>query len=173
MFSKLPSRAVRLLVLGSALVVALGVPTVALADTTGSGIQPAASNGATIRVTGGAILGRVVANAGIDFTCEPFLAYDWETGTQIDVTTGSLEYGSVTIIQASGRTVNTGFADLFGGTITCDGATVNHRDVAVVAGSVPWRNGAAVAGASVFIVGPDWEQSHSASTGPVEIKLGR
>ncbi|HEX2754329.1 MAG TPA: hypothetical protein VHM48_02640 [Candidatus Limnocylindrales bacterium] len=164
----------RLLLASVAVVVALAVPTAALADTTPAPtIYPAASNHATIRLTGGSVIGRVVVNTQVSFTCDPFLVFDWETGSEVEVTTGSLEYGAVTIVQASGRTINSGEGTFFGGDVVCDGTTVNLRDVAVVAGLAPWKAGMAVAGAHISISSPDFNSSSYASTGAMSLKLGR
>jgi hypothetical protein len=163
----------RMIILGAAAVLALALPAAVSADTTTTPtIFPAASNGATVHVSGGSVLGRLIVNTSVDFTCDPFLVYDWETGTETEVTTGSLEYGAVTILQVAGRTINSGEAEFGGGTIVCDGSTMNHRDVAVVAGIVPWKSGSAVAGARVHLVDPGFQESHYASTGAVSIKLG-
>jgi hypothetical protein len=93
--------------------------------------------------------------------------------TETETTDGSLEYGSVTILQVAGRTINSGQADFYGGDVVCDGSTVNHRDVAVIAGVVPWKSGTAVGGAAISVSSPDYQTSHNAATGPVTIKLGR
>jgi hypothetical protein len=164
----------RLLVIGSALAATLAAPMAALADTTPPPtIMPAESRHATIQLSGGSVLGRLVVNAKVDFTCDPFLVYDWETGTEVERTDGSLESGVVTILQASGRTINSGEAEFWGGPVVCDGATVNHRDVGVVASVAPWKSGSAVAAARVFIASPDFETSDFASTGASTIKLGK
>lgn len=167
-------RRARLLFVSAALVAALAIPSAVLADTIPPPTIPQAeSRGATIELTGGQVLGRLIANTTVRFTCDPFLVYDWETGTEVEVTTGSLEGGNVTILQVAGRTINSGVAEFYGGTVVCDGTTVNRRDVQVVAGVSPWRSGSAVAGARVHIASPDFQESHSASTGAISIKLGR
>lgn len=167
-------RRARLLLVSAALVAALAIPSAALADATAPPtIFPAESRGATIELSGGSVVGRVVVNTHVAFTCDPFLVYDWETGTEVEVTSGSLEFGAVTIIQASGRTINSGEGQFYGGTVVCDRSTVNERDVAVVATVVPWKPGSAVAGARVHIASPDYNDSDYASTGAVTIKLGK
>lgn len=164
----------RVLFVAVALAAVLAIPSAALADTISPPtIYPAETRGATISLSGSSIAARVVVNTQVAFTCDPFLVFDWETGTEVEVTSGSLEFGAVTIVQASGRTINFGEGQFYGGTVVCDGSTVNLRDVAVVASVVPWRAGAAVAGARVHIASPDFNDSHYASTGAVSIKLGR
>jgi hypothetical protein len=164
----------RLLVLSGALAVALAMPMSALADTVSPPtIAAAESRHATIQLSGGGVLGRLVANTRVDFTCDPFLIFDWETGQEVESTFGSLEGGAVTILQASGRTINFGQGEFWGGDVVCDSATVNHRDVQVVASVSPWKSGSAVAGARVHIASADFNQSAAASTGAITIKLGR
>jgi hypothetical protein len=165
----------RALVVVAALAAALAAPAAAFADTTAPPptIFPAESRGATISLSGGSVTARVVVNTQVAFTCDPFLVFDWETGTEVQVTSGSLEFGAVTIVQASGRTINSGEGQFAGGTVVCDGTTVNQREVAVVASVLPWKAGAAVAGARVHIASPDFNDSHYASTGAVTFKLGR
>jgi hypothetical protein len=165
----------RFLLIGAALAAALAVPSAALADTTAPPptIYPADSRGATIALSGGSVTGRVVINTHVAFTCEPFLVFDWGTGETVEVTTGSIEFGAVTILQVSGRTINFGEGAFYGGTVVCDGSTVNERDVTVTATIVPWKTGTAVAGARVLVASPDYSTGHYASTGAVAIKLGR
>ena len=164
----------RLLLLMGALVAALALPAAALADTTAPPtIYSAATEGATIQLSVGSVIGRVVVNSKVDFTCDPFLVYDWETGTEVERTDGSLEFGAVTILQASGKTINFGEGTFYGGTIVCDGTTVNHRDVSVDAAVVPWKTGTAVAGARIFVASPDFNTGHYASTGAMTVKLGK
>jgi hypothetical protein len=165
---------VRFLIIGGALAAILAMPMSALADTIPTPtIFPAESRLATIQLSGGSVVGKVLVNAKVDFTCDPFLVYDWETGTEVERTDGSLEFGDVTILQASGKTINFGEAEFSGGTVVCDGTTVNHREVGVVAAVAPWKNGVAVAGARVFIASPDFQTSDYASTGAQTIKLGK
>jgi hypothetical protein len=159
-------------VLGAALAIALAIPASTLADTTPPPtIYPAASDHATIRLAGGGVVGRLVAQTRVDFTCDPFIVPD-ETGVPVEVTTGTLEFGTVTILQAAGRTINSGEGAFYGGPVVCDGVTVNHRDVNVAASLLPWKNGSAVAAARVSITGPDWQFADYASTGALAIKLG-
>jgi hypothetical protein len=167
-------RHVRLLVVGGALAAILATPISALADTTPPPtIYPAETSGATIHLSGSSVIGRVLVTTSVDFTCDPFLVLDPETGTEVERTDGSLEFGAVTILQASGKTVNFGEGTFYGGAIVCDGTSVNHRDVGVAAGVVPWKAGTAVAGARVFITSPDFQTSDYASTGALAIKLGK
>lgn len=165
----------RLLIAAASIALVLAVPATVSADTTQSPptIFPAEGRGATIELSGGSVIGRLVANVRVSFTCDPFLVYDWETGTEVESTVGRLEFGAVTILQASGRTINYGEVSLFGGDVVCDGSAVNVREVGVVANVVPWKNGTAVAGARVYIVDEAFQASHYASTGALSIKLGR
>lgn len=173
--SRLPVvRRSRTILIGAALIALLALPGAALADTTTTPtIYPAESRGATIEVSGGTILGRVVVSTKVAFTCQPFRSFDWQTGQEVETTEGSLEFGAVTILQASGRTINYGEAEFFGGPVVCDGTTVNRRDVAVGAGVAPWKSGSAVAGARVHVASADFNSSDYASSGAIVIRLSR
>ena len=163
----------RAFALGGAVLACLALPAVASADTTGGGtIPPAASRGATITMAPTIrVTSKVVATIGISFTCDPFMVYDWETGETRPSTIGHLEGGQILVVQASGRTVNTASADLFGGEVVCDGTTVQSLTASVVASTVPWKTGAAVAAASVYVADQDFQSSDYASTGPMAVKL--
>lgn len=165
----------RAILIGGALVATLAVPAAASADTTPGGVSiaPASSNGATISVSADVhVLSRVVATVEISFTCDPFLVYNWETGETVETTSGRLEYGTAAIVQASGRSIATGSADFYGGgDVLCDGATVHTRSVPIVASTMPWKPGGAVVGASIAVVDSTYQESDTASSGPVAVKL--
>jgi len=120
-----------------------------------------------------AVMSRVVAVVDISFTCDPLLVYDWETGLTQPTTAGRLEYASVAIVQASGRSIASGTAEFSGGDVVCDGTTANIRSAAVVASTLPWKSGGAVAGASIYVTDGEYQSSHSASSGPISVKLGK
>ena len=167
-----PLRPLRAVVVGAAVLVALAVPTVAHADTTGSPtIQPAISRNATIHVDSVSLTAKVLANVNVSVTCQPLMTFDWDTGQTVPTTVGHLEGGQVTLIQAQGRTVAWAGADLFGGTATCDGSTINHASVAIAASSSPWKTGTAVVGASVDVIDENMTTSDFASSGPVTVRL--
>ena len=86
------------------------MPGAAFADTTSTPtIYPAASDHATIQLSLGSLSARVLVNTRLAFTCDPLLVHDWETGTDSLTTSGTVEFGAVTIVQASGRTINSGW----------------------------------------------------------------
>ena len=116
----------RLLLGAGALVTVLALPGAALADTTGPAptVYPAFSNGSTIQVIGGTVTGRLIANVHVTFTCDPFLVYDWETGTEVETTQGFVEFSRVVVLQVSGRTINFGEAEFSEGDVVCDGTTL-------------------------------------------------
>lgn len=163
----------RVLVVGGMLAALLAIPVGVNADTTEAApIPPAASRGATISVDSTAkVTGKLVATVDVTFTCDPFLVYDWETGMQVPSTDGRLEEGSVTVLQVSGKTILSSRAFFGGGSVVCDGTTATHVSVPVTASTAPWKNGAAVTGATVYIADAQFESSHYASSGPVSIKL--
>ncbi|HET9519489.1 MAG TPA: hypothetical protein VFO73_00420 [Candidatus Limnocylindrales bacterium] len=164
----------RLLLVAAVLTAGFAMPMTVLGDTTTvPTIYPASENDATIDLDTGPIIGRVLVQATVTFTCEPFLVYDWETGMEVETTEGNLEFGMVSIIQAAGRTINYGEGEFYGGDVVCDGTTANTREVSVGAMVIPWKKGTAVAGARIAIVSPDWNSGHGASTGPLTVKLGR
>lgn len=160
--------------LGAALVVALALPAAVSADTTGGGaIQPASSRGATITLDAVHRLSKVLARVDISFTCDPLRVYDWETGTTSTTTAGHLDAASAVIVQASGRTVAAASGDAFGGDVTCDGTTLHRVSIDVVASTMPFKAGAAAAGATVSIADASFEANDYASTGAVMVKLAR
>jgi hypothetical protein len=163
----------RLLLISGALVVALGLPAAALADTTGGvpSIQPASARDATIQVTSVTVIAKVIATVSISFTCQPFQSFDWDTGQTIETTVGRIEGGGATIVQAQGRTIDWGQIEIFGGAATCDGSTVNTVSAPVTAAVSPWKVGPAVVGASIYVTDENGSDSDYATTGPVTVRL--
>ena len=167
------SRGPRLLALGAALLVALALPSVAFADTTpGPTIPPAAARDATITVTSATVTARLIVSVGVDYVCQPFEVYDWETGQTYQTTTGFIEDGQATVIQAQGRTIASGTGGV-SGAVTCDGSTVNHLTIPVIASTAPWRSGTAVVGAALFASDPTFNTGDYASSGPLVMKVGK
>ncbi len=118
----------------------------------------------------------MVAIVDVSFTCDPFVVFDWETGTTVESTVGEL-VGGVTLTQASGKSVSVAGADLPEGTpeaiVVCDGVTVQTRSVAIRADTQPWKSGAAVASARVQIVDEQGQSRDRGESGPVVVKLGK
>jgi hypothetical protein len=173
MFISSMGRRARLVLVTGVAALTLAIPATVSADTTGGvpSIQPAGSHDATIVVASISVIGKVVANARISVVCQPFDSYDWNTGETFQTTDGSVEFANVTLLQAQGRTLDYGSID-FGGRAVCDGSTVNHYEVPVSAAVSPWKNGAAVAGATIYIADlASFHDYDSASTGPVSVKL--
>jgi hypothetical protein len=173
MFISSMGRRARLVLVTGVAALTLAIPATVSADTTGGvpSIQPAFSRDATISVTGVRVTAKVIATVTIAFTCQPFQSYNWETGETTETTVGRIEGGQVTIIQAQGRTIDWGQVDLFGGSATCDGSTVNVTSVPVTAAVTPWKVGTAVVGASVYLCDENCSDSASATTGPVTVRL--
>jgi hypothetical protein len=165
----------RAIIVGGALSAALALPIGVSADTTGgSSIQPAASNGATIAVDAVVhVMSRVVATVDISFTCDPIPVYDQESGTTTTSTSGRIEYGSAVIVQATGRSINSGSAEFSGGEVLCDGVAVYTRSIPIVASALPWKSGAAAAGGTVYITDATYQGSDYASSGPIAVKLSK
>ena len=164
---------VRVLAAGAGIALTLAIPAVAFADTTSGppSIQPAFTRNATIQVQSVTVTAKVIATVSLAFTCQPLQMFDWDTGETIETTVGRLEGGQVTVIQAQGRTIAWGQTELFGGTATCDGTTVNHVSAPVTAAVAPWKTGTAVVGASVVVIDENGSTSDFASSGPVTVRL--
>jgi len=160
---------VRALVVAGALAAALALPLAVNADTTGG----SGGGGATISVDPVIhVQGKVLATINATFTCDPFLTYDWETGTYVETTEGHVEFGEATITQAQGRSIATGTGSVSGpGVVVCDGATSYPISYDVVATTMPWKNGTAVAGASIYIVDKNASTSDGAGSGLITVKL--
>jgi hypothetical protein len=173
MSARIPNHRGRLVLVATAALAVLAAPSAAFADTTGGGsIPPAVSRDATISITSTALTARLIVTVGIDVVCQPFQSYDWDTGETVETTAGAIEGGGVVVLQAQGRTIASGTGDVVG-TAVCDGATVNHLSVPVVASTSPWRTGTAVLGASVFISdAASFNDADYASTGPITVRLG-
>jgi hypothetical protein len=166
-------RRMRLTIACGMLAVALAVPATVSADTTSGApsIQPALSRDATIQVTSVTVTAKVIANVTIAFTCQPFEAFDWETGETIETTVGRIEGGQMVVIQAQGRTIAWGEGQAFGGNATCDGSTVNTLSTPVTAVVSPWKVGTAVVGATIHVVNENGSDVDYASSGPVTVRL--
>ncbi len=163
----------RALIVSGALLACFALPGVASADTSGVTIQPAASRGATIELGSTIrITSKVMATFEIRFTCDPLLVYDWETGETHSSTDGRFGYGSAVLIQAQGRSIASASAEVYGGdAVLCDGTTVHTRTVSVLASTLPWKAGSAIAGVSVSIEDTDGQTNDWATSGPVQVKL--
>jgi len=175
MFKGMSSRRLRLVVTGGALVAAIAAPAAVKADTGGivPAIGPMVSRDETISITSVGLTGKLVVNVGISFVCQPFDVIDWETGQTVRSTAGSIEDVSVVVLRAQGKTIDYGVAGAGGGVAVCDGTTVNTMTVPVTAAVSPWKSGAAVVGASVYVAEPtQFQDSDFASSGPVVARLG-
>jgi hypothetical protein len=173
LISSFGRRRMRLALASGMLVMGLAVPAAVSADTTTGvpSIPPAWSRDATIQVTSVSVTAKVIATVTIAFTCQPFQSYDWQTGQTIETTAGRVEGGQVIVVQAQGRTIDWGEADLFGGTAACDGVTVNVLSAPVTAAVSPWKVGTAVVGASVYLVDEFGSDSDGANSGPITVRL--
>jgi hypothetical protein len=156
----------RLALACAAVAAVLSLPTAALADT-----PPGGGGDATMTIDSVSVIGKVVAVVNLSVVCQPFDSFDWSTGETYQTTDGSIEFGTVSILQAQGRTLAAGTSE-FGGRVTCDGIAVNHLAVTVPATASPWKNGTAVVSASIFIADvASFQDSDRASDGPVAVRL--
>ena len=168
MSSTRSSRGLRLVIVGGALVAAFALPAAVSADTTGGGGGP---GGATMTVASVSVVGKAVAIVHLDIVCQPFDSYDWDTGETYPTTAGSIEFSVLQVLQAQGRTLDSGTTEFFG-TVTCDGATVNRVDANVAATVSPWKNGTAVVSGQVSISdSSSFTDLDSANLGPTTVRL--
>ena len=164
---------VRAVLMCTALAACLALPAAASADTGSAG-------GGTAQVTVATdvhLIAKVAAVVDVSFTCDPFLIMDWETGTLVESTVGHLVFGGVTLTQASGKSINVAGADLPEGTpeatVVCDGVTVQTRSVTLMASTLPWKSGTAVASARVQVYDDLFQSRDRGESGPVVVKLGK
>lgn len=160
----------RAALIGTALAICLALPAAASADTTGGGTDGAAHVSVQTNVH---VSAKVVATVNISFTCAPFLIYDWQTGELVPSTVGHMEFGGVTLTQAQGRSIASGGSDFEGGTVVCDGSTVTTRSVSIIATTLPWKSGSAIATARVNVYSDTFESRDFGDTGAVIVKLGK
>lgn len=160
-----------LALVGAALAVLL-VPGVALADTGGgTTIGPRYERGATVDIEGASLDSRLLATIRIAVVCDPITYYDWETWEQLTTTDGRLS-GDATLLQAQGRSIATAVGYVAAVPVTCDGTTVNHATVSVVAQNLPLRRGDALAGVSVWVSAQGGESSEAfGQSGPTAVRL--
>ena len=158
---------VRASLLCAALAVCLALPAAASAATPGGG-SAQVSVGTAVHVTA-----KLVAVVEVSFTCDPFLIMDWSTGTLVESTVGHMVFGGVTLTQASGKSVNVAGADFPESTVVCDGVTLQTRSVTIMASTLPWKSGTAVARATVQVFDDQFQSRDRGDSGPVVVKLGK
>jgi hypothetical protein len=166
------TRRVRLLAMAGLISLSLAVPAGVNADTGGASLPARYSNHATVDITSSTFASKLLVTVSISVVCDPFETIDPQTGEAVLVVDGQVG-AAVGLIQAQGRTV-VGTSGYVAQAVTCDGSTVNVATVPIVASSVPFRRGDALAGASLDVCevpfGSCWA---SASSGPTQIRLGR
>ncbi len=159
----------RAVLICAVLAACLALPAAASADTT----PPGAGDAQVTVSTTVHVSAKVVATVDVSFTCDPFLIYDWQTGLQVPSTVGYLESAGVTLTQAQGRSIASGSNEFEGGTVVCDGATVTTRSVSIVATTLPWKSGTAIASARLNVYAVDFESRDFGDSGSVVVKLGK
>ena len=157
----------RAALVGAVLAICLALPAAASAAIPGGG---------TAQVTIGKsvhVAAKVAAVVDVTFTCDPFLIQDPETGTLVESTIGHLADGGVTLTQASGKSIAMGSASFDNDTVVCDGVTPHTQSMVIMATTVPWKSGAAVASARVQVFSDGFESRDVGESGPVVVKLGK
>ena len=151
----------------AALAACLALPAAASGATPGGGTAQVTVN------TSVPVVAKVVATVDVSFTCDPFLIMDWSTGTLVESTVGHMVFGGVTLTQASGKSVNVAGADFPESTVVCDGVTLQTRSVTIMASTLPWKSGTAVARATVQVFDDQFQSRYRGDSGPVVVKLGK
>ena len=164
-----PGRRLRAFGLAVSLVAALAIPAAALAATGGGDtIAPRVAGHVVVDVEGVVLNDKLLATIQFRVTCDEITYYDWELGQDVTTTHGRLS-PSGQLMQAQGRSIATASGFGWLSDVTCDGATVNHSSVQVLADTLPLRRGAALVGVSAE-VGAGEQQLFGAS-GPTEARL--
>ena len=174
MFLDAGRRVRSLALVGAALAVML-VPGIAFAAEGGGGttIGPRIENGATVDIVGASLESKLMATIRFTVVCDPITYFDWETYQEFTTEVGRLS-ADVTLLQAQGRSIATAVGFSSAVTLTCDGATVNHATVSVVAQNLPLKRGDALAGVSAWISAQGGESGENyAQSGPTAVRLGR
>lgn len=158
----------------AALVVALVVPATVFADEPGGpGIEPWASQGATADIEGVTLNSRLMATINVAVVCDELTYFNWETWEEYTTTDGVV-YAGGQLLQAQGRSIASASGFARRAAVTCDGSTVNHVAVQVIAESLPLRRGDALVGVSLSVYASGGEGDGAyASSGPVAVKLGK
>jgi hypothetical protein len=154
----------------TALAVCLALPAAASAATPGGGTAQV-SVGTAVHVTA-----KLVAVVDVSFTCDPFLIFDPQTGTMVESTVGHLSDSGASLTQVQGRSIARGSAEFASGPssiVVCDGVTVQTRSVTIMASTLPWKSGAAVANAEVDVFSDGFQGRDLGFSGPVVVKLGK
>ena len=154
----------------AALAVCLALPAAASAATPGGGTAQV-SVGTAVHVTA-----KLVAVVDVSFTCDPFLIFDPQTGTMVESTVGELADSGASLAQVQGRSIALESAEFAGGPsaiVVCDGVTVQTRWVTIMAHTLPWKSGAAVANARVKVFSTGFQSRDIGDSGPVVVKLGK
>lgn len=161
------------LALAIAIATAIAAPAAAFAATGGGGtIFPRiADRGVVVDVEGATFNNKLMATVTFRVTCDAITYFDWDLGQEVTTTAGVLS-GTGQLLQAQGRSIASASGYSAQMNVTCDGSTVNHASVQLLADNLPLRRGNAVAGidAEVFASGAGEEGSFG-RTGPTAIRL--
>ena len=158
----------RMLGAGLAIVVALGVPAAVMAAAGGGeGILPRVSDPVRVDVVDVTLDNKLMATIQYQVTCREFTYYDWQLGQYVTTTAGRL-FSDGELLQAQGRSIAS--ASGFGrADVTCDGTTVNHVSVQVLADVLPLKKGSAVVGVNVDVGAGEVEDSGASGATAVRI----
>ena len=109
------------------------------------------------------VTAKVVAVVDVSFTCDPFLIMDWKTGTLVESTVGHLfgqrRHVDPGVRDGRSRRGSAEFASGPSAIVVCDGVTLQTRSVTIMASTLPWKSGAAVANARVKVFSDDFSST--------------
>lgn len=149
----------------TALAICLALPAAASAETIGTA---RVTVGTTVHVTA-----KLVAVVDVSFTCDPFLLFDWQTGTWVPSTVGHLADGGVTLTQVSGRSIASASHWFPSEPVVCDGVTSQTYSVGIMATTLPWKSGTAIASAQIQVYSDGFQFRDIGDSGPVVVKLAK
>jgi hypothetical protein len=161
------------LALAIAIATVIAAPAAVFAATGGGGtIYPRIDNrGVVVDIEGATFNNKLMATITFRVTCDPITYFDWDLYQEVTTTAGVLS-GTGQLLQAQGRSIASASGFSPQTNVTCDGSTVYHASVQVLADNLPLRRGDAVAGidAEVFAAGAG-EEGNFGRSGPTAIKL--
>lgn len=159
------------LALGIALAALIALPAATLAATGGGEtIYPRIDNrGVVVDIEGATLNNKLMATIAVRLTCDEITYFDWDTGQEISTTEGRV-FTSGQLLEAQGRSIASasGFGDQ---DVTCDGSTVNHLSVQVLAGNLPLKRGDVVAGIDAEVGAAGSEEAAFGRSGPTAFRL--
>ena len=160
------------LALAIAIATAIAAPTAALAATGGGeSILPRIDDrGVVVDVEGATFNNKLMATIAVRVTCDPITYFDWNLGQEVTTTAGVLA-GTGQLLQAQGRSIASASGFSPRTDVTCDGSTVNHTSVQLLAENLPLKRGDSVVGVDAEVFASGAEDESFGRSGPTAIKV--